>query len=126
MEVYKQRVEIRNARFFAHHGYYEEEQMVGHDFVVSVCCQFSTHSLDKEDLEQTLNYERLYSIVQAQMAIPRKLLETVAYAIMKELKQTSSLAEEISVELCKVNPPFGGDYAEAVISVSWKKHSSGS
>lgn len=118
-------IEIRNARFFSYHGFYEEEQLVGNEFFVSICCSFHTQPIDSDELSDTLNYEQLYSIVKAQMQVPRKLLETVAYSVLNDVKKCADLLEEARVEIRKINPPFGGDQAEAVVLVSWDKGSSG-
>ena len=43
------------------------------------------------------------------MATPCKLIETVAYRIVNQLKKELDQLEKVRVEIKKVNPPIDGD-----------------
>jgi len=51
------------------------------------------------------------------MAIPSKLIETVAYRILKKLKSEFKSIHHCRVEIRKINPPIDGDvkYVSVII-----------
>ena len=115
----KTSIELKNMRFFAHHGVMEQETIVGNDFAVSVAFVADLSVACKTDyVDDTISYADIYELVKAEMAIPSKLIENVAYRILKKLKETFPKIEQIEVRVAKINPPVGGqmDYAEVVVS----------
>jgi dihydroneopterin aldolase len=124
------RVALQDVRFFAYHGFYPEEQVVGNEFFVDVSVWFpySESTSDEgegeskdEDLDRSVNYEILYRVVKEEMEVPRKLLETAAYDIFERLQLNFSNLVRIEVRIRKTNPPFGGDSATALVEVNWSK-----
>lgn len=122
------RVALQDVRFFAFHGFYPEEQVIGNEFFVDVsvwfpyCESISQGQEGKdEDLDRSVNYEILYRVVKEEMEIPRKLLETAAYDIFERLQLNFSQLVRIEVRIRKTNPPFGGDSATALVEVNWSK-----
>lgn len=121
MESYKQKIALTKVRFFAYHGYYPEEQLLGNEFLLDIECYISYKIGMGDLLENTANYETLYQIAKQQMQQPKKLLETVVENILDDIKNHFPLLEEITVTLKKNNPPFGGDTAIAEVGLTWKK-----
>lgn len=121
----KQEVALRDLRFYAYHGFYPEEQVLGHEFFVDVqvCFQISDEEFpeSQEELDRTVNYEILYRLIKEEMEMPRKLLETVCYDIFDRIKLNFNFLDEIQVKIRKTNPPFGGDSATATVAMNWKK-----
>lgn len=102
-------VALEGLEFFAYHGFYEEERQIGNKYIVDVRATLSVGSEWGEDnISHTLNYEKIYAIVKAVMAVPTKLLETIALNIIAEVKQESSDTNEVYVRISKENPPIGG------------------
>ncbi|WP_134091302.1 dihydroneopterin aldolase [Olivibacter sp. XZL3] len=123
MEHYRQKIALRNARFYAYHGYYEEEQLIGNEFFLDVICFVQKPTLEANDnLANTINYEELYRIAKDEMDEPKKLLETIVENILNSIKITFSEVNEIEVTLRKSNPPFGGDTATAEVSLFWQRN----
>uniref|UniRef100_F4C838 7,8-dihydroneopterin aldolase n=1 Tax=Sphingobacterium sp. (strain 21) TaxID=743722 RepID=F4C838_SPHS2 len=121
MEQYKRKIALTNARFYAYHGYYHEEQMLGNEFFLDIICFVSNPTLNTDDnLVKTINYEELYRIAKEEMAQPKKLLETVVDNILNSIKVNFHEVNEIEVSLRKSNPPFGGDAATAEVSLYWQ------
>lgn len=120
MESFRQCVALRDLRFYAFHGYYAEEQLMGNEFYVTVEVAFNRTTSGEDQLANTVNYETLYRLVKTEMLLPRKLLETVAETIMHSIRSEFSSIDEISVDICKSHPPFGGDQAKAAVTLSWK------
>ncbi|WCT15001.1 dihydroneopterin aldolase [Mucilaginibacter jinjuensis] len=115
-------VALHGAEFFARHGYYPEEQLMGNKFVVDVEVGFNpANNLNDDELANTLNYEQLYIIVCEEMKITRQLLETVVQSIIDRIKTDFSFAETIKVRLKKLNPPLKGKVEASSVTITYTK-----
>jgi len=116
------KVSLHGAEFFARHGFYKEEQILGNYFVVNVeaCFNLRTPSIN-DDLNNTLNYEHLYEIAQLWMNVPRQLLETVAQGIANDIMLQFPYLYTLQVEVQKLNPPLKGKVAASGITVYIKQ-----
>lgn len=123
MKRAQQRVALSNARFFAYHGFYPQEQLLGTVFFVDIEVAFERELQcgGEEDLGRTVNYAELYDIAKDEMAQPRKLLETVAEAMLLQVKARFGFLDRIQVRITKEHPPFGGDIAQAQVALEWAK-----
>ncbi|HEY2581743.1 MAG TPA: dihydroneopterin aldolase [Mucilaginibacter sp.] len=102
-------ISIHGAEFFAYHGFYTEEQKIGNRFLVDVEVSFLPSTSLKEDkLNNTIDYEQLYQMIEGQMKQTRKLIETVAQAIVDQIKGTYPVIEKIQISIKKLNPPIKG------------------
>jgi dihydroneopterin aldolase len=113
-------ISIRGAEFFAYHGFYPEEQKLGNKFIVDVEVSFLPLTNIKEDkINNTIDYEQLYKMIDEQMKQTRKLIETVAQAIADQIKDSYPVVEKIQVSIKKLNPPLKGkvDYSCIVINI---------
>lgn len=113
------RVDLENLRFYSYHGFYPEEQILGNEYYLSIKTTSNKVDMKDEELENTVNYEVLYAIASKSMKTPRKLLESVVNEILEEVRIAFPKLQEIEVSICKINPPFGGDQAQARVSLSW-------
>ncbi len=116
----KQQVALIDARFFAYHGYYPEEQVLGNEFKVDIQVAFAKHTESADELENTVNYQTLHTIAKDEMQHPRKLLETVAESMLHRIVADFPFVEEVDVTIHKSHPPFGSDAAKAAITLTWK------
>jgi dihydroneopterin aldolase len=115
-------VELHGVEFFAKHGYYPEEQLLGCKFLVDIAVGFvPLDELIKDRLSNTVNYERLYHITCKQMQHPRKLIETLAQAIIDDIKKEYSFVETIVVSIKKINPPMRGQVGHSGVTISYTK-----
>ncbi len=113
-------IAIHGAEFFAYHGFYPEEQILGTKFIVDVEVDFMpVNNLKEDKIANTVDYEKLYRIVAQQMQQTRKLIETVAQSIADEVKDKYLFADKIQVSIKKLDPPLAGkvDYSQIVITV---------
>lgn len=113
----KTKIAVKGASFFAYHGYYPEEQVTGHQFEVDVEVWMMHENLAGDQLTETVNYENLYAICKAEMQLPRKLLETVAYGICEKIKIRYTTIVEGRVIIRKFGPQLGGKVAYTEIEV---------
>lgn len=101
-------VVLEGMRFHAFHGVYPEEQILGTDYVVNVEVQTGIAVAAKTDRieDTTVNYETVFQICMAEMAQPRKLLETVVAGIIRRMKRQFPQMMGIKVQVRKLNPPI--------------------
>ncbi len=99
-------VSLVNARFFAFHGWYEEERKCGNWFEMDIDVQLQTLATE-DSLDATLDYAVLYEFAKKRMSISTRLLETIAEKLMEDITEVASEAK-ITIVIRKENPPLGG------------------
>ena len=121
MGTIKQKVSLEGARFFAYHGFYPEEQLLGTEFIVDVDTELEVFTAGEDEISNTVNYERLFQIISLEMKTPRKLLETVAHAILEAIRHEFLAVKNIRVLIRKMHPPLGGDVKNSAIEVTYSR-----
>ncbi|MFA6335372.1 MAG: dihydroneopterin aldolase [Bacteroidales bacterium] len=113
-------VELVNMEFYAHHGHFKEERIIGNKFLVSFSAEtdLKTPSIS-DDLNDALNYQELYNLISEEMAIPSKLLENVAGRILARVKKSYPNVKWAQVSISKLNPPVGGKVEASRIVMSY-------
>ncbi|MBO9151439.1 dihydroneopterin aldolase [Chitinophaga sp. GCM10012297] len=112
-------IALESARFFAFHGLYQEEQVLGNHFILDV--QVSIPEPEHPSmLSESVNYEELYNIACGVMKVPQPLLEQVVHDITAAIRERYPAVAHSKVTLRKQAPPFGGDLAYSVVSL--EKH----
>lgn len=109
---------LENVVFHANHGVSPQETKVGNEFVVNLKIEADLSEAAKNDsLDDTISYAAVYEAVKEEMMHPSKLLENVAYRIVKRLKSEYGQIDTIEIKLSKRNPPMGAqvDYASVII-----------
>jgi dihydroneopterin aldolase len=122
-------IALEGMQFHAFHGYYEEERLLGNNFVLDV---FVTTDISKaaisdelyiehpqkEPSSTTINYETIYRLCKVEMAQPTKLLETLVHRILARIYNYFDNVEGVMVRLKKLNPPLGGRVDSSWLMVS--------
>ncbi len=104
--------------FFAHHGCFKEEQIIGTKFQVDLFIEFDTTEAEiSDDLTKTINYQEVYRIVQNEMKIKSKLLENVGRRILSALNSNFPQTKSATVKISKLNPPLGGKMKNVSLSL---------
>ena len=112
-------VALEGMEFYARHGYYEEERIIGNKYSVDVFINVDfSQAADDDKLEGTINYERVYQIVAEVMSIDALLLEHLAGKMIKAIKREFSSAEKVRVKVSKHNPPIKGLCQRASVELS--------
>ena len=102
-------IEIESMEFYAFHGHFREEQVVGNRFLVDVRLEVDTTAAQLSDeLSDTVNYVHVYQIIKEQMAIKSKLLEHLAERIVSAIKLALPEVQRLRLKVSKMNPPVGG------------------
>jgi dihydroneopterin aldolase len=113
------KVSIIGAEFHALHGYYEEERLAGHTFIVDVEVTLQSFDSQDDNIDDTINYESIYSIIKAEMEKTQKLIETVALNIINRCKIELPNIKGANVKIEKLAPQLGGKVAKSVIQLSF-------
>ena len=102
-------IALEGMQFYAYHGYYEEERIIGSNYLVDVYITAATKkAATTDDLKDTINYETVYLIVEAEMRHPSQLLEQVNQRIITGLKHQFSKMQAVQVGIRKLKPPLEG------------------
>ena len=115
----KTTVSIKGAEFFAYHGFYEEERMTGNTFVIDAEVELKSFDSADDNINDTVNYEKLYAICDEEMKNTQKLLETVVYNIITKFNNSFSNVTGGKVKMEKIGPQLGGKVAKAVVEMEF-------
>ncbi len=100
---------LQNMEFYAHHGHFKEEQVIGGRFSVDLVIETDlTRVSETDELSDGVDYSRAYEAVKAQMACPSKLLEHLAKRILDAVYGVSPAIQKVTVTVSKLNPAIGG------------------
>ena len=112
-------IEIEGMEFYAYHGHYEEEQIVGNlfllDLKIETDCKLSAES---DKIEDAVNYQTAYKIIKTQMQIKSNLLENIASRILDALYENISDMKKATIKVSKMNPPMGGKIKKVSVTMS--------
>lgn len=98
-------IHLHNIIFFAHHGIYKEEKILGNEFELNLTIKHSPNRLPVKHLEDTVDYITVFELVKKRMAIPTPLLETLVTEIAQQILAQFSLAEAVFISIKKLHPP---------------------
>lgn len=111
-------IELEDMEFYAFHGCYKEEQIVGNNFLVSLKLWADCAKAGQSDnIGDAASYLTAYEIVKEQMSIKSHLLENVATRILDALQKDMPTVVSAKVKIAKVNPPLGGKVRQASITL---------
>jgi dihydroneopterin aldolase len=103
------KIEIEGMHFYAHHGCYKEERVIGTYFTVDCCMHCHITEAAKEDnLTKTINYQTVYKLIAEELRKTSLLLENIAYRIIVVIRQQFPQIEKIEIKIRKLSPPLGG------------------
>jgi dihydroneopterin aldolase len=99
-------IELKDLRFFAEHGMYQEEVKVGNEFEVDISLECKSPKKAITSINQTINYVEVYRIVQEVFATRKLLLETCAMQIAEQIQVQFPEVDQLTVRIRKLNPPI--------------------
>jgi dihydroneopterin aldolase len=112
-------IHIEGMKFYAFHGHYPVEQLVGNEFIVALKIETEDYeAINSDKLDDALNYQIAYEIVKAEMSFNSNLLEHVANRILNALYSRFSLVRRAEVKISKLNPPMGGEIEKVSVTLS--------
>jgi dihydroneopterin aldolase len=112
-------ISLEGMEFYARHGYYEEERIIGNKYSVDVHIEADfSEAADSDQISGTINYEKIYETVAGVMNIDALLLEHLAGKMIKEMKSHFPDAKKVTVKVSKYNPPIKGLCHRASVELS--------
>jgi dihydroneopterin aldolase len=108
-------IQIENMEFYAFHGHYREEQIVGNKFLVDLTIEADmSEPATSDNLRDAVNYQLAYRLVKEEMEKKSKLLENIAKRILDSIYENFREVRKVTVKISKMNPPMGGGRIEKV------------
>ncbi len=114
---------IEEMEFYAFHGHYQEEQIVGNRFLVDLEMEADlADAADSDNLNDAVNYQQAYQIIKNEMRRTKSnLLENIGKRILDALYEEMEGIEKASIRIRKLNPPMGGPIKSVGIKMSRKQ-----
>ncbi len=114
------RITLNDLEFNTHLGLHAEEKKIAGLFIVNVELLFSETVGIINELEDTINYSKVYEIVKQRMHQNSNLLETVAMEIGSQILSEFLNITFIRIDITKQHPPISGFMGR--VGVSWFKN----
>ena len=113
-------IRIEEMEFYAFHGHYKEEQIVGNRFLVDLELEADLMPAAVSDnLEDAVNYQLAYRVVKDEMKRhTSNLLENIGNRILDALYRELPNIQKASVKIRKMNPPMGGPIQSVSVTMS--------
>ena len=102
-------IQIEKMEFYAYHGHFREEQIVGNRFLVDLWMETDmSKPAETDNLEDAVNYQVAYKLIRKEMEKKSNLLEHIAKRILDTLFESLEGIDKLRVKISKMNPPVGG------------------
>lgn len=113
------KIRIEQMEFYAFHGHYKEEQIVGNRFLVDLEIETDmTKAAKSDELDDAVNYQLAYRVVREEMKKKSRLLENIASRILDGLYRELNGINKATVTIRKMNPPMGGQIKSVNVILS--------
>lgn len=110
---------IENMEFYSFHGHFREERIVGNKFLVDLTIETDMKiPAESDNLEDAVNYQRVYEIIKQQMEMKSHLLEHIAGRILDAIYTELEGITKVTVKVSKMNPPMGGKIGSVSVVLS--------
>ncbi len=112
-------IELEEMEFYAYHGHFEEEQIVGNKFLVDISIETDcTKAAETDILEDALNYVSIYELTKEEMSKKSYLLEHLVGKIINRIHSEFPEVIHSKVKVSKLNPPMGGRMEKVSVTFS--------
>ncbi len=110
---------LENMEFYAHHGHYSGENIIGGRFRVDVMIDTDiSKAAASDDLVDAVDYSRVYALVKTEMKHVSHILEHVASRIVEAIHAEFGQVNQVTVTVSKLNPPVGGKMDRVSVTVT--------
>lgn len=101
------KVHMQGLELYAFHGLLEDERKIGGPYEVDIEVEVDfLEAGHTGDFTKTVDYAALATIAKEEMAIPEKILESVAVRIAERVIREITRAENCTVAIRKLHPPI--------------------
>ena len=116
-------IQVEGMEFFAYHGCFSEEQVIGNRFIVDIDIVVETNDAENtDDLSKTVNYQSVYNLTKLEIEKKSYLLENIAKRIVDSIISEFEQIENLTVRISKINPPLGGKIEKVSFTKTYKKN----
>jgi len=111
-------IEIEGMEFYAYHGHFKEERIVGSRFLVNIAIETNVEKASKSDkLADTINYQSVYQLIKEEMETKSHLLENVAGRIIDHIYRNFANLHNVRVKISKINPTMRGQIEKVSVTL---------
>jgi dihydroneopterin aldolase len=113
-------IEIEGMDFFAYHGCFKEERVIGTRFTVDAWLTVNTDDAEtSDDLKHTVNYQAVYALLRQEMEKHSHLLEHVARRVIDAIYRDFKEVTHVKIKVSKLNPALahGGKIKQVSVTL---------
>jgi dihydroneopterin aldolase len=99
-------IHLEHLQFYAYHGLFKEERLVGNDFIVDIKLDYLPDKKIIDSIDETIDYSKVYEMIAQRMKTPSELLETIATEFCYQLMGTYESVQSIQFSIKKLHPPI--------------------
>lgn len=112
-------IEIEGMEFYAYHGHFKQEQVVGNKFLVNISIETDCDKAGVSDnLQDALDYQKVYHLIKEEMEENSFLLEHICTRILDRLYSEFTTIQNATIKVSKINPPMGGQIKKVSVTMS--------
>lgn len=115
------RINFNGLIFKGYHGLYDAEKKLGNTFKVDVCIHFIPNVTIVDQIDQTIDYVKLYQLVKTLMEIPTLLLESLVCKIADQILIEHVIAQFVVVTITKETLPIPFFEGNTSVSIERKR-----
>jgi dihydroneopterin aldolase len=94
---------------------YPQEKILGNTFVINAKVGIEYKKVD--NLNETVDYERILHIIQYRCEKPTPLLEELVYLIEQDVLKECPSMKSFYLSIQKMNPPLGANVKSSEVSI---------
>ena len=99
-------ISLNNLVFTAYHGVYEAEKVLGNRFTINAELRFLPAVPIIAQLDETVNYEAVFNVINKRMQHSTPLLETIVMELCRDILQDFIQVQWVKITLEKQAPPI--------------------
>ena len=114
------KIVIEEMEFYAFHGHYQEEQIVGNRFLLGLELETNlTAPAESDQLDDAVNYQLAYQLIKTEMRRKKSnLLENIGKRILDALYAEMTGIDKATIRIRKMHPPMGGPIKSVGVTMS--------
>jgi len=114
-------IRMKNCAFFARHGVFDEEEMLGQRFYVDAALTVDPgRALEDDSIEGTVDYGIAFQVIEKIITGERRfLIEALALEVAKALTLRFPQITRAEITVRKPNAPVPGVLDHVEVTVAW-------
>lgn len=113
-------INLNDVKIYGFHGVSDEEQQVGtwYNITISLNTKLSPLSYLNDQLEGTIDYSAVLTLIKEEFAVKSRILEHLAYRIANKILSSFSSVQNVTIEIQKLAPPMSGNIKSASVKMT--------